>query len=40
MKQMLKLAAISVALTVNFGAAYTQNRLSDAHRWEKCTGSR
>ena len=25
MKQMLKLAAISVALTVNFGAAYTQN---------------
>ena len=25
MKQMLKLAAISVALTVNFGAAYAQN---------------
>jgi hypothetical protein len=25
MKQMLKLAAISVALTVNFGAAHTQN---------------
>ena len=25
MKQMLKLAAISVALTLNFGAAYTQN---------------
>jgi hypothetical protein len=25
MKQMLKLAAISVALTVNFGTAYTQN---------------
>jgi hypothetical protein len=25
MKQMLKLAAISVALTVNFGAAYAEN---------------
>ena len=25
MKQMLNLAAISVALTVNFGAAYAQN---------------
>ena len=25
MKQMLKVAAISVALTVNFGTAYTQN---------------
>jgi len=25
MKQILKLAAISVALTVNFGAAYAQN---------------
>jgi hypothetical protein len=25
MKQMLKLAAISVALTVNFGGAYAQN---------------
>jgi hypothetical protein len=43
-KRMLKLAAISVALIVNFGAAYAQNmptgrcrkrRLSDANRREE-----
>jgi hypothetical protein len=51
MKQMLKLAAISAVLIVNFGAAHAQNMptpkpedaerdaFSDTNRWEKCASS-